>query len=54
MTLKINTLNWSSLLVNEDVDIHYEVAMQLYYGDNKPLSKKTMVPLARNLEGRAN
>ena len=48
LTFKIPTMNWGSLFVNQDVDMYYEVSMQIFIGDNRPLSNKTMIPLIRD------
>ena len=52
MTLRINSMNFNSLLANEDVDMYYEITLQLFYGDSKPLSNKTMIPLIKSRESQ--
>ena len=47
-------MNWGILIANEDVDVYYEVTMQLFYGDSKPLSNKTMIPLVRDRANHQN
>lgn len=54
MNLKIDKMNWSSLLVTDDVQNYYEVTLQLFYGDNKPLSNKTIIPLLKNKDKVVN
>ena len=54
MSLKIDQMNWSSLLATEDEQNHYEVTLQLFYGDSKPLSNKTMIPLIKNKDQLVN
>lgn len=50
LKFRITEMNWGSLFVNLDVDEYYEVSLQIFYGDNKPLSNKTMIPLVHNRE----
>ena len=52
--LSISNMNWSALVANEDVEMHYEVYIQLFYGDSKPLSNRTMIPLVRERVAKAN
>ena len=54
MTLRIDNMNWGILIANEDVDVYYEVTMQLFYGDSKPLSNKIMIPLVRDRANHLN
>jgi len=48
LTLKINKINWNSLLVHEDADMYYEVTLQIFFNNGRPLSQKTMIPLLSN------
>ena len=54
MSLKIDTMNWNSLLATEDEQNHYEVTLQLFYADGRPLSNKTMIPLIKNRDVPVN
>ena len=53
-SLKIDRMNWDSLLATEDEKSHFEVTLQLFYGNSLPLSNKTMIPLVRHRDKLAN
>ena len=48
LTFKISSINWSIFEAHEDIDQHWEISMQIFYGDARPLSNKAMVPLRRD------